>query len=61
MSEETPDHQLTADDLLLPQIEALATRSQGSGAQDAQDAPPTSDPLDPGEPESARFEPDASQ
>ena len=43
-----PDVQLTADDPMTDQIEAATA---GSWA----------DPVEPGEPESARFEPDASQ
>jgi hypothetical protein len=76
MTENAPDFQLTSDDPMLERIEAAtsharevardearATTSSSESAQ-APVAEPNVDtygPLDPGEPESARFEPDASQ
>ncbi len=62
MSEQFSDPQLTGDDPMMGQIEALANKeSKGErrpGTEGTRQAP---DPLEPGEPESARFEPDASQ
>jgi hypothetical protein len=62
MSEEFSDPQLTGDDPMMGQIEALARRPKDDRTQAREGARPASpDPLEPGEPESARFEPDASQ
>lgn len=69
MTENAPDFQLTADDPMLERIEAATTHAreiagEPEGTAQAPDAEPNVDtygPLEPGEPESARFEPDASQ
>jgi hypothetical protein len=62
MSEQFSDPQLTGDDPMMGQIEALAHKEGKEGGRPpAEGASPTHDPLEPGEPESARFEPDASQ
>jgi len=50
---------LTADDPMLDQIET-ATATHRDGDNEARTAP-WAQPLNPGERESARFEPDASQ
>ncbi len=54
-----PDFQLTADDPMMDQIEAATAASRERVSEERPVA--SSDPLEPGEPESARFEPDASQ
>jgi hypothetical protein len=56
---ETADFQLTADDATLDQIEA--TTATHRDVTDETRAATWTGPLDPGERESARFEPDASQ
>jgi hypothetical protein len=69
MSEEKHDYQLTGDDPMLEQIEAAtATPEEGADrgaapgssreATAGEGRPPA---VEPGEPESAQFEPDASQ
>ena len=63
VTEQFSNPQLTGDDPMMGQIEALASRKdrKEGGRPPAEGARPTPDPLEPGEPESARFEPDASQ
>jgi hypothetical protein len=63
VSEQFSDPQLTGDDPMMGQIEDLASHqeSKEGGRPHAEGARATPDPLEPGEPESARFEPDASQ
>jgi hypothetical protein len=69
MSEEMRDFQLTGDDPMLEQIEAATSGSRPAAPGDSPPEP-TSEGADgegrppavePGEPESAQFEPDASQ
>jgi hypothetical protein len=58
-SEDTPDFQLAADDPMIDQIEAATAERRevfGEGQSATRAAP-----VEPDEPESARFEPDASQ
>lgn len=59
MTDDRPDHQLTGDDPMLDQIEAATAPRVREVLGDAPAARPA--PLEPGEPESALYEPDASQ
>jgi hypothetical protein len=54
-----PDFQLTANDPMINQVEVATATHRG--VDDKGHLATRADPVEPGEPESARFEPDASQ